>query len=315
MVRLLGGSIMGLMETSSKRVYATPCATWVCCSQSLCPCRRPWLNHASTGDTQTPKGQPGSVSVGSLGTGAQKVSFEPFWASLVGMGCDTKWGFAPPTVFLGLLSLRCGMSFFGGVQHSPVNSCSLASCSFGVLAGEDECTSIYSSILLSLFLNICTHIIYTCAYIHTYTYMSTCCCSLLSSVWLFVTPWTASCQDSLSLTVSRNLLRLMSIELVMPSNHLILCHHLLLPSILPSIRVFSNESALCIRWPNYWNISFSISSSSKYSGLISFRIDWFDLPSVQATLKSLLQHHILKAPILWCSYMYAKYTHTYMSGR
>ena len=230
------------METSSKRVYATPCVTWVCCSQSLCPRSRPLLNHASTGDTQIPKGQPGSVSVGSLGTGAQKVSFEPFWASLVGMGCDTKWGFAPPTVFLGLLlSLWCGMSFFGGVQHSPVDSCSLASCSFGVLAGEDECTSIYFSILLSLFLNICTHIIYTCAYIHTYTYMSTC-CSLLSSVWLFVTPWTASCQDSLSFTVSRNLLKLMSIELVMPSNHLILCHHLLLPSILPSIRVFSNES-------------------------------------------------------------------------
>ena len=167
----------------------------------------------------------------------------------------------------------------------------------------------------SIFLfNICTHIIYTCAYIHTYTYMSTC-CSLLSRVLLFVTPWTASCQASLSFTVSQNLFKLRSIELVMPSNHLMFCHHLLLPSIFPRIRVFSNESALCIRWPNYWNFSFSISSSNKYSGLTSFRIDWFDLPAVQWTLKSLLQHHSLKASVFRCSHMYAKYTHTYMSGR
>ena len=111
---------------------------------------------------------------------------------------------------------------------------------------------------------------------------------LLSSVQLFATPWTAALQASLSLTISRSLLKLMSIESVMPSNHLILCHSLLLPSIFPSIRIFSNESALRIRWPKYWSFSFSISPSNEYSGLISFRIDWLDLFGVQGTLKSLL---------------------------
>ena len=111
----------------------------------------------------------------------------------------------------------------------------------------------------------------------------------LSHFRLFVTPWTAAHQASLSITNSQSLLKLMSIESVMPSNHLILCHPLLiLPSILPSIRVFSNESALRIRWPKYWNLSFSISPSNEYSGLISFRIDWLDLLAVQGTLKSLL---------------------------
>ena len=120
----------------------------------------------------------------------------------------------------------------------------------------------------------------------------------LSHVLLFATPWTAARQASLSITNSWSLLKLMSIELVMPSNHLILCHPLfLLPSIFPSIRVFSSGSVLCIRWPKYWNFSFSISPSSEYSGLISFRIDWFDL-AVQGTLKSLLQHHSSKASIL-----------------
>ena len=119
---------------------------------------------------------------------------------------------------------------------------------------------------------------------------------LLSCVQLSVTTWTAACQTSLSFTVFRSLLRLMSIELVMPPNHLILCRPLLLlPSIFPSISVFSNESALCIRWPKYWSFSFSISPSNEYSGLISFRIDQFDLLAVQGTLKSLLQHHSLKA--------------------
>ena len=107
-------------------------------------------------------------------------------------------------------------------------------------------------------------------------------------VLLFVTPWTAARQDSWSFTISQSLLKLMSNESVMLSNHLILCHPLLLPSIFPSIRVFSNESALCIRWPKYWSFSFSISPSNEYSGLISFRIDWLDLLSVQGTLKSLL---------------------------
>ena len=124
----------------------------------------------------------------------------------------------------------------------------------------------------------------------------------LSCVWLFATPWTAALQASLSITNSWSLLKLMSIESVMPSNHLILCHPLLLPpSIFPSIRVFPNESALLIRWPNYWSFSFSISPSNEYSGLISFRMDWLDLLAVQGTLKSLLQHHSSKAPILLCS--------------
>ena len=115
---------------------------------------------------------------------------------------------------------------------------------------------------------------------------------LLSHIWLFVTPWTATCQASLSFTISWSLLKLTSIELVMPSNHLILCRPLLLPSIFPSIRVFYNVSALHDRWPKYWSFSFSISPSNEYSGLISFRIDWFDLLALQGTPKSLLQHHL-----------------------
>ena len=124
----------------------------------------------------------------------------------------------------------------------------------------------------------------------------------LSHVCLFAIPWTAVHQASLSITNSRSLLKLMSIELVMPSNHFILCHPLLLlPSIFPSIRVFSNKSILCIRWPKYWSFIFSISSSNEYSGPISFRMDWLDLLAVQGTLKSLLQHHSSKASILQCS--------------
>ena len=121
----------------------------------------------------------------------------------------------------------------------------------------------------------------------------------LSRVWLFVTPWTAAHQASLSFTISWSLLKLMSIESVMPSNHLILCRSLLfLPSIFPSTRVFSGESVLRFRWPKYWSFSFSISPSNEYSGLISFRIDWFDLLAVQGTLKSILQHHSSKASVL-----------------
>ena len=120
----------------------------------------------------------------------------------------------------------------------------------------------------------------------------------LSCVQLFETPWTAACQASLSITNSWSLLKLMSIKSVMPSNHLILCHPLLLlPSIFPSIRVFSSESVLCIRWPKYWSFSFSISPFNEYS--VSFRIDWFDLLAIQGTLKSLLQHHSSKASIFW----------------
>ena len=125
-------------------------------------------------------------------------------------------------------------------------------------------------------------------------------CSVTYSCPTLCDPWTEACQASLSFTISWSLLRLMSIESVMPSHHLTLCHLLLLPSVFPSIRVFSNESTLCIRWPKYWSFSFSISPSNEYSGLISFRIVWFDL-AVQGALKSLLQHHNSKASILWCS--------------
>ena len=124
----------------------------------------------------------------------------------------------------------------------------------------------------------------------------------LSRVWLFETPWTTGHQASLFITNSQSLLKHMSIELVMPPNLLILCHPLfILPSIFPRIRIFSNESALLIRWPKYWSFRFSFSPSNKYSGLISFRIDWFDLFAVQGTLKSLLQHYSSKASILRCS--------------
>ena len=137
----------------------------------------------------------------------------------------------------------------------------------------------------------------------------------LSRVWLFATPWTAAHQASLSITNSRSSPKPMSIEPVMPSNHLILCHPLLLlPSIFPSIRVFSNESALRMRWPKYWSFSFSISPSKEHPGLISFRMDWLDLLAVQGTLKSLLQHHRSKESILLHSaFFIVKLSHPYMT--
>ena len=141
---------------------------------------------------------------------------------------------------------------------------------------------------------------------------------LLSPVQLFSTPLTAAHQASLSIANSRSLLKLTSFESVRPTNHLILCHPLfLLPSIFPSIRVFSNELALCIRWPKYWSFSFSISSSNEYLELISFRIDWFDFLEAQGTLKSLLQHHSFKASILQCSafFMYITSIHDYWKNR
>ena len=136
-----------------------------------------------------------------------------------------------------------------------------------------------------------------------------------SCVQLFGTPWTAARQASLSITNSQSLPKLMTIELVMPSNHLILCHSLLLmPSFFPSIRVFSNESALHIWWPKYWRFSFNISPSNENSGLISFRIDWLDLLAVQGTLKSLLQYHSSKASILQCSaFFIVQLSHPYMT--
>ena len=137
----------------------------------------------------------------------------------------------------------------------------------------------------------------------------------LSRVWLFVTPWTVAHQASLSITNSRNLPKLMSTESVMPTNHLILCHPLLLsPSVFPSIRVFSNESALHIRWPKYWSFSFNISPSNEHSGLISFRMDWLDVLAVQGTFKSLLQHHSSKASILLHSaFFIVQLSHPYMT--
>ena len=138
---------------------------------------------------------------------------------------------------------------------------------------------------------------------------------LLTGVPFFATPWTAAHQASLSITNSWSSLKLMSIESVMPSNHLIFCHpDLLLSSIFPSIRVFSNKSVLHIRWPKYWNFSFSISPSNEHPGLISFRMRWLDLLAVQGTLKSLLQHHNSKASILQHSVFFtAQFSHPYMT--
>ena len=138
---------------------------------------------------------------------------------------------------------------------------------------------------------------------------------LLSHVQLFAIPWTAARKASLSITNSQSLVKLTSMESVMPSNHLFLRHPLLLPpSVFPSIRVFSNESVLHIRWPKYWSFSFSISLSNEYSGLISFRIDWLDLPAVQETLNSLLQYHSSKSSILWRSaFFIVQLSHPYMT--
>ena len=137
-------------------------------------------------------------------------------------------------------------------------------------------------------------------------------CSVVSDS---ATPWTAARQASLSITSSRSLLKLMSIESVMPFNHLICCHPLLLPpSIFPSIGVFSNESVLCIRWPKYWSFSLNISPFNEHSGLISFRMDWVDVLAVQGTLKSLLQHHSSKASVLQCSaFFMVQLSHPYMT--
>ena len=148
------------------------------------------------------------------------------------------------------------------------------------------------------------------AIVHQFSAVQSLCC-----VWLFATPWTAAHQASLSINNSQSLLKLMSIELVMPSNHLILCRPLLLlPAILPSIGVFSSESFLHIRWPKYWSFSFTISPSNDDSGLNSFRIDWFNLLAVQENLKSLLQHHSSKASILQDSAFFrVQLSHPYMT--
>ena len=164
-------------------------------------------------------------------------------------------------------------------------------CHMYVCVHTHECIYVYLCICIC----VCIYkylYVYTCIYVFSSV-------QSLSCVRRFVTPWTVACQASLSITNSWRLLKLMSIESVMPFNHLILCHPLLLlPSIFPSIRVFSNESALHIRWPKYWSFSFNISPSNEQPGLISFKMDWWDLPAVQGTLKSLLQHHSSKASIL-----------------
>ena len=146
-----------------------------------------------------------------------------------------------------------------------------------------------------------------------FIHISNCCCSVIQSCLTSCDPMNCATQASMSFTISQSLLKLMSIESMMSSNHLILCHPLLLlPSIFSSIRVFANESVLCIRRPKYW--SFSISPSNEFSGLISFRIDWFDLLAVQGTLKSLLQHHSLKASILWhLAFFMVQCSHPYMT--
>ena len=151
---------------------------------------------------------------------------------------------------------------------------------------------------------------YTNSDIHTISLVQS-----LNHVQISGTPWTATCLASLSITNSQSLLKLMSIESVMPSNHLILCHPLLLPtSAFPRIRVFSNGLVLHIRWPNYWSFSFNISPSNEYSGLISFRMNWLDLLAVQGTLKSLLQHHSSKASILQHSaFFIVQLSHPYMT--
>ena len=164
-------------------------------------------------------------------------------------------------------------------------------------AGSEACLSGHLPFLSSLPLIFISSVQFSCSFVS------------------FVTPWTAAGQASLSITNSQSLLKLTPIESVMPSNHLILCRPLLLlPSIFPSIRVFSNESVLRIRWPKDWSFSFSIVPSNEYSGLISFRMDWLDLHAVQGTLKSLLQHHRSKASILWCSaFFIVQLSHPYMT--
>ena len=147
------------------------------------------------------------------------------------------------------------------------------------------------------------------------SFVSLLCCCSADKLCPTLKPWTAAHQASLSSITSRNLLKFVAIESVMPSNHLILCCPLLsLPSIFPSLRVFSNESAFCIRWPKYWSFNFSVSPSNDYPGLIFFRMDWLDLLAVQGTLKSLLQHHTLRASLLWCSAFFTvQLSHPFMT--
>ena len=178
------------------------------------------------------------------------------------------------------------------------------------------CLAFVNSAAVNIGVHVSFQIMIFSAYVSRSGFTGPCCfVQLLSCILLFVTPWTATHQTSLSFTISWSLLKLMSTELVMPSNHLILCRPLLLlPSIFPSIRVFSNESVLPIRWPKYWSFSFSISPSNEYWGLISFRMDWMHLLAVQGSLKSLLQNHSSKASILQHSAFFTiQLSHPYMT--
>ena len=152
-------------------------------------------------------------------------------------------------------------------------------------------------------------------FINTFNFLKCCSCSVVKGVWPFATLWIAACQASLSITNSQSLLKFMSIQFMMPSNHLVLCCPLLLlPTIFPSIKVFSNESRLCIRWPKYWSFSFNNGPYNENPGLISFRMDWLNLLVVQGTLKSLLQHHSSKASIFWHSaFLLVRLFHPYMT--
>ena len=220
----------------------------------------------------------------SLGPGAHRLVWA-LWASLAGMGFDSKCNFAPPTILLELLLcpwyfyLLC--NFLSLYKWRSIISLKARALRMGYQVGNILFCSVQS----------------------------------LSRVQLFATPWIAAHQASLSITNSRSLLKLMPIEPVMPSSHLILCHPLLLlPPIPPSIRVFSNKSTLHMRQPKYWSFNFSISPSNEHPGLISFRMDWLDLLAVQGTLKSLLQHHNSKASVFWCSAIFTvQLSHPYMT--
>ena len=207
-------------------------------------------------------------------------------------------------IFQARILERVALSFSRGFSYPGIKPTLQADSLPSELPGKPLCLN-FSSII-RYYLNVCF-------FITTFNSVQS-----LNRVQLFATPWTAAGQVSLPIINSRSLLKLMSIELVMPSIYLIFCHPLLLqPSVFSSIRVFSNKSVLQIRWPKYWSFSFSITPSNEYSGLISFRMDWLDLQSlaaVQGTLKSLLQHHSSKASILWCSaFFIVQLSHPYMT--
>ena len=253
----------------------------IACVYCYTHCSQPWSRpppiHASTGDSRHSRASLGQSFVGSL-----LLSPGSWWTQ--GSVCALQESISESFVSSG--SLHGGVNgdlFQGGLCHTQL-CCTQSPCPCGSPLLTRTSTGDAQTQFVLITQSKAFHLVL-----------------LLSHVWFFVTPWTAARQASLSNTNSWSLLKLISNESLMPSNHLILCYSfLLLPSIFPSIRVFSNESALCIRWPKYWSFSFNISPSNEHSELISFRMDWLDLLAVQGTLKSLLQHHCSKASIL-CS--------------